>query len=152
MHGPRCEKLCNVPSWSKDGKEITCTLQAGWFSVQSDRRICISGHLRTEDVGWEVVTVKRRSHLKNRSEATGANTELLRGQLRLRLLSVTPRGCQECKVEGGGDSGIAMNEGQQLGRFYLTGDHNLTTETHTGVSVSRPHAGLEAQTKGTKYQ
>lgn len=36
------------------------------------------------------------------------------------------------------DSGIAMNEGQQLGRFYLTGDHNLTTETHAVVSVSRP--------------
>lgn len=24
-----------------------------------------------------------------------------------------------------------MNEGQQRGQFYLTGDHNLTTEAHT---------------------
>lgn len=28
-----------------------------------------------------------------------------------------------------------MNEGQQLGQFYLTGDNNLMTETHTDIYV-----------------
>lgn len=49
--------------------------------------------------------------------------------------------------------GIAMNEGQRLGQFYLTGDHNQTTETHQGEGrMRRPRTGPAAQTKVTKYQ
>lgn len=33
------------------------------------------------------------------------------------------------------EGGITVNLGQQRGQFYLTGDHNLRTETHTGIHV-----------------
>lgn len=56
-------------------------------------------------------------------------------------------------VAGGGHR---RERGQRRGQFYLTGDHNLTTETHTEAfmwrCMSGPHAGLAAQTKVTKYQ
>lgn len=51
-----------------------------------------------------------------------------------------------------------MNEVRQQGQFYLTWDHNLTTETHTHTQTFMwpcmipPYAALAAQTKVTKYQ
>lgn len=48
-----------------------------------------------------------------------------------------------------------MNERQQRGQFYLTGDHNLAKKNNTGIHVKvhgPTRAALAAQTKVTKYQ
>lgn len=44
-----------------------------------------------------------------------------------------------------------MNEGQRLGQFYLTGDHNQMTETHQGEGrMRRPRTGPGRTDKSDK--
>lgn len=106
--------------------------------------------------GWALSQCRGKALLK-----IAADSELLRARLRLpRFLSVTPWGCQQCEVEGGRRRGIATNQGQQQGQFYLTAVHNLMVETHTlTYTLTHAHKGihvkvheLASRRKQTKYQ
>lgn len=107
------EHLTNISSWLEGGTEAAVDICCQSWSGSTNLHVTLNGR----DDLWGGKSLEQ-THL------------LLKARLRLWFLSATPRGW----VWSGGWQNV-MKASHQLGRFYLTGDHNGMIETRADIYV-----------------